>query len=206
VASLVLVCLAHTASAIDPNRELSQYIRDQWGNSKGFPGGQVYAITQTGDGYLWIGAEKGLVRFDGVSFRLFQHANTPSLPNGPVRNLVADAQGGLWIHLGGPRILRYADGKFEDLSSALVQREPAFTAMGRGTNGEVLLSALVNGTLRYSGGKFVRLTAPVELPNFLVISLAESPDGRIWMGTRDLGLFYESHGQITNIGKGLPEQ
>jgi signal transduction histidine kinase/ligand-binding sensor domain-containing protein len=78
--------------------------------------------------------------------------------------------------------------------------------MGRGANGEVLLSALVNGTLRYSGGKFLRLAAPVELPNFLVISLAESPDGKIWMGTRDLGLFYESQGHISDIVKGLPDR
>ncbi len=205
-ASLVLLCLVHIASAIDPSRGLAQYMRDQWGSAKGFPGGQVYAITQTGDGYLWIGAEKGLVRFDGVNFHLFQHANTPLLPAGPVRGLVADAAGGLWIHFGGPRVLRYAHGKFEDVSSALERTEPAFTAMGRGGNGEVLLSSLVNGILRYSGGKFLRLAAPVELPNFLVISLAESPDGKIWLGTRDLGLFYESQGQITNIGKGLPDR
>ena len=139
MASLVLLCLAHTAAAIDPNRDLSQYIHDQWGTSKGFPGGQVYAITQTSDGYLWIGAEKGLVRFDGLNFHLFQHANTPVIPVGPIRSLVADSQGALWIHLGGPRILRYANGKFEDVTSLLPKSEPAFTAMGRSANGEDLI-------------------------------------------------------------------
>ena len=192
MASLVLLCLAHTAYAIDPSRELSQYIRDQWGSSKGFPGGQVYAITQTGDGYLWIGAEKGLVRFDGINFRLFHHANTPSLPVGPVRGLVADSEGALWIHWGGPRLHRYRHGKFEDVSSTLERPEGSITAIARGANGDVLLFALVNGTLRYSGGKFVRLADPLELPNFLVISLAESPNGKLWLGTRDLGLFYST--------------
>ena len=52
------------------------------GQRTGFPGGPVYAITQTADGYLWIGAEKGLVRFDGLSFRLFEPRE--SRP-GPVR-------------------------------------------------------------------------------------------------------------------------
>ena len=202
----MLLCLAHTAAAIDPRRELSQYIRDRWGSSKGFPGGQVYAITQTGDGYLWIGAEKGLVRFDGINFRLFNQANTSLLPVGPVRGLVADSEGALWIHWGGLHLLRYSGGKFKDLSSQLERDEPAITAMGRGANGEVLLSALVNGTLRYSGGKFVRLAVPVERPNFLVISLAESPDGKVWLGTRDLGLFYATKGSISNIGKPLPDQ
>jgi len=201
-----LLCLAPTVSAIDPSRELSQYVRDQWGSSKGFPGGQVYAITQTSDGYLWIGAEKGLVRFDGLNFYLFQHANTPAIPVGPIRSLVADAEGGLWIHLGGPRILRYAHGKFEDVAYLLPQSEPAFTAMGRGANGEVLISSLVNGTLRYTDGKFVKLAGPTNLPNFLVISLAESPDGKVWIGTRDLGLFYATQGNISNIGKPLPDQ
>ena len=187
MASLVLLCLVDTASAIDPGRELSQYIRDRWGSAKGFPGGQVYAITQTSDGYLWIGAEKGLVRFDGLNFHLFQHANTPVIPVGPIRNLVADNEGSLWIHFGGPRILRYANGRFEDVSSTLEREEPSITAMGRGANGDVLLSGLVNGILRYSGGKFVRLAAPVDLPNFLVISLAESPDGKLntWLRRAD---------------------
>jgi signal transduction histidine kinase len=206
VASLVLLCLAHTAAAIDPNRDLSQYIHDQWGNAKGFPGGQVYAITQTSDGYLWIGAEKGLVRFDGLNFHLFQHANTSVIPVGPIRSLVADNEGGLWIHFGGPRILRYANGKFEDAASLLPQFEPAFTAMGRGANGEVLISALVSGTLRYNSGKFVKLVDSPDLPNFVVISLAEAPGGKLWIGTRDLGLFYATQGHLSNIGKSLPDR
>ena len=49
---------------------MSQYIRDRWGTERGFPRGPVYAITQTPDGYLWIGTEAGLVRFDGSTFRL----------------------------------------------------------------------------------------------------------------------------------------
>lgn len=206
LACLVLFCLAHTASAIDPRRELSQYIRDRWGSSKGFPGGQVYSITQTGDGYLWIGAEKGLVRFDGINFRLFHHANTPLLPVGPVRGLVADSAGTLWIHWGGPRLLRYSNGKFEDVSSTLERDEQAITAIGRGANGDVLLSALVNGTLRHTEGKFVTLAAPLELPNFLVISLAESPDGKVWFGTRDLGLFYSNQETLNSINKPLPDR
>jgi ligand-binding sensor domain-containing protein/signal transduction histidine kinase len=204
--TLLLLCLGHTTYALDPGRVFSQYIRDQWGSAKGFPGGQVYAITQTSDGYIWIGAEKGLVRFDGINFHLFQHANTPAIPVGPIRNLVADSEGGLWIYLGGPRILRYANSKFEDVASLFPQSEPAFTAMGRGANGEVLISALVNGTLRYTNGKFVKLARSPDLPNFLVISLAESPDGKLWIGTRDLGLFYSIQGNISSIGKPLPDR
>jgi len=40
------------AEAIDPERAMSQYIRDRWESDKGFPGGPVYDITQTADDYL----------------------------------------------------------------------------------------------------------------------------------------------------------
>src|SRR5215469_4259144 len=49
------------AVADDRDGAISHYIRDRWGTDKGFPGGTVSAITQTTDGYLWIGTEKGLI-------------------------------------------------------------------------------------------------------------------------------------------------
>lgn len=55
---------------MDPNRAMSQYIREQWAVDQGFPRGPVYAINQSSDGYLWIGTQSGLVRFDGLKFRL----------------------------------------------------------------------------------------------------------------------------------------
>src|SRR5262245_4076790 len=67
-----VVCLCAPIAALDPGRDVSQYLRDRWGSGQGFPGGPVHGITQSSDGYLWIAADRGLVRFDGLSFRLFQ--------------------------------------------------------------------------------------------------------------------------------------
>src|SRR5258707_12568816 len=85
------------AQALDPKREMSQYIRDQWGVEQGFPAGAVYAIAETNDGYLWVGAEEGLVRFDGFTFGLFNDANLAALPAGPVQGLTTDTDVNLWI-------------------------------------------------------------------------------------------------------------
>jgi ligand-binding sensor domain-containing protein len=87
----------HTLSALDPDRTLDQYIVTRWGSRDSFPGGAINAIAQTPDGFLWIGAEHGLVRFDGVSFRLIDHANSPSMPLGHVLGLVVDDEGVLWV-------------------------------------------------------------------------------------------------------------
>ncbi len=192
--------------AIDPNRAVSQYLREGWGAEKGFPGGPVYAIAQTPDGYLWMGTEKGLVRFDGWSFQLFQPASPPALPDGPVRGLLVDAEGNLWITLRNPSLVRYRAGTFENALTTLAQPEHGITAMTRDGNGAALFSTLGNGTLKYQDGKFVTLAPRSELPNFLVIALAETPDGGIWLGTRDAGLFRLTGGQISAIVQKLPDR
>src|SRR5262245_2666066 len=102
---------------MDPNQPLSQYIRDRWGTKQGFPGGVIYAIAETADGYLWIGTQKGLVRFDGFGFHLIDNEHSPGFPGGPVLGLMTDAAGSLWIRFQNPGLVRYRDGKFEDLFS-----------------------------------------------------------------------------------------
>src|SRR6516165_9031028 len=83
---------------------ISQYRRERWGSERGFPGGNVAAIVQTTDGYLWIGAERGLIRFDGLNFQLFQQASPMTFPIGPVQGLVADAEANLWVLLKNTKV------------------------------------------------------------------------------------------------------
>src|SRR6266581_6168827 len=152
---LAVVCLFGQARALDPNRQTSQYVRQQWSTRGGLLEGAVHAIAQTPDGYLWIGTEKGLVRFDGLNFSLLQPSDSGIFPAGPILSLAVDGEGNLWVRPRGPRLLRYRDGKFSDVLADLKLRESEITAMCIGENGEILFSGLVNGTMRYSGGKFV---------------------------------------------------
>jgi ligand-binding sensor domain-containing protein len=110
---VVVVYMAAQSQALDPHRAVAQYMSDRWGIDRGFPGGAVSAIAQSPDGYLWIGTDRGLVRFDGLNFRSFAQAGSTSSPIGPVRSLLADSDGNLWILLENTRILRYRDGKFD---------------------------------------------------------------------------------------------
>ncbi len=63
-----------------------------------------------------------------------------------------------------------------------------------------------NGDLRYHGGKLAPLALTAGRPNPLVISMAETADGRIWMGTRDAGLFSMSQGAVSSVTQGLPDR
>ena len=116
---------SHALPALDPNRNLGQYIVTRWGARDAFPAGAINAIAQTPDGFLWIGGDTGLVRFDGISFRLIDHANSPSLPPGPVLGLAVDPEGVLWVRMQSPYLMRYIGGKFEQIYPA--QIPPPFT-------------------------------------------------------------------------------
>jgi signal transduction histidine kinase/ligand-binding sensor domain-containing protein len=135
---------------------VSQYLWDFWGTDRGFPGGSVSSIAQSPDGYLWIGTDRGLVRFDGLNFQRFEQAGTTSFPIGPVRSLLSDHQGNLWILLETTKLLRYHDGMFDLMRG---EAENGISAVGRGTGGEVLISSLATGALRFDGERFVSLSS-----------------------------------------------
>src|SRR5215472_1236797 len=67
--------------ALDPAEQPSNYIVAHWGTDEGLPHNQVRCLFQTRDGYLWIGTQQGLVRFDGLTFTIFNLHNTPALPD-----------------------------------------------------------------------------------------------------------------------------
>jgi PAS domain S-box-containing protein len=102
---------------LDPAKEIWQYVLDEWRTSQGLPVDTVYAITQTPDGYLWLGTEEGLVRFDGVSFTVFERRNTPALLSNDVKKLLVGHDGTLWIGTLGGGVTRLAGGKFTTFSS-----------------------------------------------------------------------------------------
>src|SRR5450432_346020 len=206
LAVLAAACPISTVKALDPNRAMVQYIHDRWGPERGFPGGAVYSIAETTDGYLWIGAEQGLVRFDGLNFHLMKRSDSPAAPTGPVLGLTADVEGNLWIRTQSLGLLRYRDGVFENVLADLGWADTRVTAMCRARNGQVLFLVPKNGALTYSGGRLQTLASTASLPHFLVISMADAGDGRVWMGTRDMGLFSQSGGNISAVAPASPDR
>jgi signal transduction histidine kinase/ligand-binding sensor domain-containing protein len=203
----------NTAWAVDPTRVVSQYVRDQWGTEQGFPKGPVYAITQTADGYLWIGTEAGLVRFDGRTFRLIKD-DSGAFTIASVLGLTASDDGCLWLRLHDMTILRYCKGVFDHPSSDPELNINIF-AMIRGNAGQILIAkgedTVVDphqGTVApfvLRGAGFQRLAAATDLPRSAVISMAQTSDGDIWMGTREAGLFRFIAGRTLSVRKGLPD-
>src|SRR5262249_42238401 len=93
---IALVWGAHV-SALDPALEVNQYAHSSWIFREGFAQGQVTSIAQTRDGYMWLGTEFGLLRFDGVRNMPWHPPGNQRLPNNWIRSLLATSDGTLWI-------------------------------------------------------------------------------------------------------------
>jgi len=99
VAGVLLACCA-CASALDPSLDISQYAHTAWKIRDGFTKGAILAIAQTPDGYLWLGTEFGLLRFDGVRAVPWQPLGEQP-PDNFVRSLLVSRDGTLWIATDG---------------------------------------------------------------------------------------------------------
>jgi ligand-binding sensor domain-containing protein len=134
-----------TALALDSSRELSQFGHEVWLTENGLPQNTVHAIAQTRDGYIWIGTEEGLARFDGVKFSVFDKQNTPAIKSNYIRSLLADRQGALWIGTA-QGLVRMLNGKFtlftrdDGLPSDRARPSKPSMKTGKATSGSQLLT------------------------------------------------------------------
>lgn len=126
------------------------------------------------------------------------------LPSAAVFGLTPSEDGSLWILLQNQILLRYFGGVFE---RPRLEEGPYtnVSAISQSNEGELLISKMEDGTYEMHRGRFRKLATADELPRSPIISLAQTGNGDIWMGTRDAGLFRLAGGKIEAVRKGLPD-
>ncbi|HEX6717940.1 MAG TPA: two-component regulator propeller domain-containing protein [Pyrinomonadaceae bacterium] len=101
VPGMVLTCIllasCPSAFALNPALDVSQYAHTSWKIRDGFTKGEISSIAQTPDGYLWLGTELGLYRFDGVKNVLWRPPMNQDLPSSFIFSLLVTRDGTLWI-------------------------------------------------------------------------------------------------------------
>lgn len=109
---LFAVAACNNAFGFERDRTIRQYVHASWSAKEGAPG-NIRAITQSSEGYLWLGATDGLFRFDGGRFEHFEQYGGTTLPAGPVTALLGLPNGDLWIGYYSGAVARLRNGRAE---------------------------------------------------------------------------------------------
>ena len=94
---ILFVAAAAPSLALNPALQSTQYVLDNWQIADGLPQNTVQALARTPDGYLWIGTQEGLARYDGARFVVFEPGNESAISTKNITALHVDKAGTLWI-------------------------------------------------------------------------------------------------------------
>jgi signal transduction histidine kinase/ligand-binding sensor domain-containing protein len=194
----VLVCLVATTGvipslAIEPGTPLSRLGRQAWTMENGLPQNTVPVLLQSHDGFLWAGTELGLARFDGVSFRIFDHAADPAFPDAEIHCLLdAGVESGLWIGTGDG-LVRWKNGNVARFTSRDGLPGNSILGIAQSSDGTVWIWTQ-GGLARWSGEKIEAVGNQNGLPGDEITSIAPDRSGGLWVGTvRGVAIFRDGH-------------
>jgi signal transduction histidine kinase/ligand-binding sensor domain-containing protein len=159
------------------------YALSVWASEKGLPPGDVFAISQDAEGYLWLGTPTGLLRFDGSRFVSWTTINDKQpLPNGPVHALVSAHDGSLWVGLGGGGgIARIQKGHLTRYGPEQ-GAPPGVNAMIEDRQG-VVWAAARRGLFRFGDGRWATVGTAEGYPGAEAFAIFEDRVGVLWLGT-----------------------
>jgi ligand-binding sensor domain-containing protein/two-component sensor histidine kinase len=160
----------------------SPFIVDSWSTEQGLPQSSVISVIQTRDGYLWLGTLNGLVRFDGISFTVFDEENTPGLSGDRIVYLFQDSRTNLWIGMDTGDVALVKDGKIQNFSRGHSGHEGRLLYAFEDSKGIVWFYTADGRTSQYQDGKMT--TDPSVISTELVLRaakiLAPSLSGGFW--------------------------
>jgi ligand-binding sensor domain-containing protein/signal transduction histidine kinase len=173
---------------LDPAVSPGNYVLDRWSSDDGLPQNFVTALLQTRDGFLWLGTQEGVVRFDGVRFDPFREDELAALGARQVLALAEGGDGSLWIGSYGGGLVRFRDGRLrrwgtgEGLPSNIVR------TVVEDADGSILLGTQ-RGLCRIRDGRAeaVPLGSGGEAEP-IVGAIRRGRDGTLWVGTQGRGL------------------
>ena len=169
---------ARLAYGLDPHKRLTQYSRKVWTQEHGLPQDTIRAIGQTTDGYLWLGTDEGLARFDGYDFTVFTK-DLSKLPANSITALEAGPAGSLWIGTSSGLSL-YQNGAFHNYTTRDGLPDDTVIQMCVDHAGTLWVVAGVD-LVKFDGKKFTVFRAGKDLPLNAARTVYEDRRHNLWV-------------------------
>jgi len=181
---LCAALLRSSAPGLDPHKSATQFTHTSWTAKDGIPG-PVRAIRQTPDGYLWLGTEAGLYRFDGLRFVLWQSSFGEQLLSSAVWSLCAARDGSLWIGFGSGGISQLSHGRLKNYSVADGAPSGGILSIVEDKNGAIWAGGSY-GFGKLENGKWRKIGADLGYPAPGAQTLLVDHRGGLWVATNGL--------------------
>lgn len=169
---------AGAAPAAAPDQELNDYQRTRWTQENGAPQ-QISGMAQTPDGWLWLGTDDGLYRFDGMTFTRFEPPALDAFAHRRVIALHGHANGSLTINYYPQDVaILHRDGRFDVLPQPTERWTRALNTNATDTDGSVW--AIGDAIHHFSGGRWTTVERDREWGKSTMVSMLLDQDGRLW--------------------------
>lgn len=189
----LMMVLAALARASEPADSFADYTVLSWTENDGLPSSNILSLTQDADGYIWLGTNEGVVRFDGTRFVRWNALSSTPLPERRVMTLMSASDGSVWVGFGGSggisRVRDFSvtnydhrDGIAEDFVISLLEDCE-----------RVVWAASPSGLHRFRGERWEKVGLEHGVPDGRISSTYEDRAGNLWIGTT-LGIFRRTAG------------
>ena len=170
----------------------SQYQIESWTTERGLPQNTVHSVVQSADGYLWLATLDGLVRFDGVKFRVFNKSNSKGIESNRFTRMIIDKHNNLWVGTENGSITRYRNGAFQDFPLNREINKPIWN-IALNKDGELVVLC-ESGIFQWNGSGFEAAAAIAGETKESIILWSKNGEFRYSVGKK---LYSFKNGNIT---------
>ncbi len=190
-------------AALEPSTPLASYGRQTWMMENGLPQNTVQAVVQTRDGFVWLGTEVGLARFDGSAFEVFDKASSPALPGNDVQCLLAAADGSLWVGTSDG-LARWQHGEVKTFTTKEGLPGNDVRSLAQSTNG-VIWAWAGQGLARLEDDHFVDSTAATGFAGSAINSVAENGQNELWVtSSENMAIYRDGKWDLAHMASPIP--
>jgi signal transduction histidine kinase/ligand-binding sensor domain-containing protein len=184
IALALAVSTSAFSQTLSTEPPITDYTVTSWSDANGLRLGAIYSIVQDADGYLWIGADTGLLRFDGLRFSSWRQMGGTEFPAARISDLYASPDGALWVALSQGGVYRIHNGEAKRIDGELFATA-SVNGIAGDSRGTVVVVTDTNVFERGRNG-WARLSS--GLPDDGILSAYFNNGGRLFIGTTQ-GLF-----------------
>ncbi|MCP4213932.1 MAG: response regulator [bacterium] len=173
--------------ALDPDESIGRFIHNKWEITDGLPQSSLHAMMIGPKGYLWLGTQEGLGRFDGVKFTVYNKKYHDGLKSNWIRAICLGKDGNIWLGTYGGGVTRFAadTGIFTTFISGHGKAGQRIWALRPDKNGGLWVGSEKGLDFLTPSGKFIDFNKKHGLPGGRVRSILQDRQGNLWVGTNN---------------------